>query len=72
MIYIHPNRQIAIQWTVLREKGVMEDFTNATDIACFLITPSKERKLISTDKENPHYIIIPYSLDEGTYSIEFI
>ena len=72
MLYIQPNRQIAIKWTILREKGVTEDFTDSKDLSCFLITPSKERRLVSFDKGNPLYLLIPYTLDEGVYSLELV
>lgn len=72
MIYIYKNRQIAIEWTILREKGVLEDLAHAINISCFLITPNKERKIVSSASENPLYIILSQDLEEGVYSLELI
>lgn len=72
MLYIYKNRQIAISWTILREKGVLEDFSDSYDLSCFLIPPSNERRLVSFDLGNPLYLLIPYEIDEGCYSLELI
>lgn len=72
MIYIHKDRIIHIQWTVLKSaSGVVEDFGRAL-VKCFLICGKKRTPVDVTSQGGLLTIDVPQGLAEGTYSIEAI
>lgn len=72
MIYIHKDRIIHIQWTVLKSaSGVVEDFGRAL-VKCFLICGKKRTPVDVTSQGGLLTIDVPQGLAEGVYSIETI